>query len=99
MREFEVCVHPSADALPREEQLAWRIAEVAAGSGEIDADVLEMIACRIVDNAGVALAAINRGPVASARAMALAHPRPGGATLFGLLADTRVHAEWAAWAN
>jgi 2-methylcitrate dehydratase len=31
--------------------------------------------------------------------MALAHPRPGGATLFGLPSAVRVHAEWAAWAN
>ena len=99
MKEHRVRVHPSSDRLPREEQLAWKIAEVAAGAGALDADVLEMIACRIVDNAGVALAAINREPVAAARAMALAHPRPGGATLFGLPSETRVHAEWAAWAN
>ena len=94
-----VRVHPSADSLPREEQLAWKIAEVAAGAGSPDKDVVALIGCRVVDNAGVALAAIDRTPVAAARAMALAHPRPGGATLFGLPADTRVGAEWAAWAN
>jgi 2-methylcitrate dehydratase len=58
-----------------------------------------MIACRVIDNAGVALAAIDRQPVTTARMMALAHPRAGGATLFGLSPDVRVHAEWAAWAN
>jgi 2-methylcitrate dehydratase len=99
MIEHRVRVHPSADQLEREDQLAWKIAEVAASAREIDADVLDMIACRIVDNASVALAAVNRAPVANARAMALAHPRPGGATLFGLPASTRVGAEWAAWAN
>ncbi|MDQ3558123.1 MAG: MmgE/PrpD family protein [Pseudomonadota bacterium] len=99
MIRHHVRVHPSAANLPREEQLAWKIAEVGVSAMELDADVLEMIACRVVDNAGVALAAINRHPVATARAMALAHPRPGGATLFGLPASTRVHAEWAAWAN
>jgi 2-methylcitrate dehydratase len=31
--------------------------------------------------------------------MALAHPRPAGATLIGLPPETTVHAEWAAWAN
>jgi 2-methylcitrate dehydratase len=66
---------------------------------ELDADVVEMIGCRIVDNASVALAAINRAPVAAARAMALAHPRKGGATLYGLGPAVRVDAEWAAWAN
>jgi 2-methylcitrate dehydratase len=29
----------------------------------------------------------------------LAHPRAGGASLFGCGPDVRVHAEWAAWAN
>ena len=99
MKTYDVKVHPSAANLPREQQLAWHIAEFAANCGPLDADVSEMIACRIVDNASVALAAINRGPVASARAMALAHPRKGGATLYGLGSNIRVDAEWAAWAN
>jgi 2-methylcitrate dehydratase len=58
-----------------------------------------MVCCRVIDNAGVALAAIDRHPVATARAMALAHPRGGGATLFGFPPSVRVEAEWAAWAN
>jgi len=99
MQKHIVKVHPSAARLPREQQLAWHIARFAANCGPLEADVLEMIACRIVDNASVALAAINRAPVAAARAMALAHPRAGGATLYGLGTATRVDAEWAAWAN
>lgn len=99
MKKHTVRVHPSADNLPRENQLAWHIASFAANCGQLDADVVEMIACRIVDNASVALAAINRAPVAAARAMALAHPRKGGGTVYGLPAHVRVDAEWAAWAN
>jgi 2-methylcitrate dehydratase len=99
MKTHLVRVHASAERLPREDQLAFKIAAFAAASPPPDSDVEAMIACRIVDNASVALAAINRRPVASARAMALAHPRPGGATLFGLPSTIRVHAEWAAWAN
>lgn len=99
MKTSEIRVHPSAANLPREEQLAWRIADLAANCGPIEPDVDELISCRIVDNASVALAAINRAPVAAARAMALAHPRKGGATLYGLAPATRVDAEWAAWAN
>lgn len=99
MKTHEVRVHPSSARLPREDQLAWQIARYAADPGPLDADVVRMIACRIVDNASVALAAINRQPVASARAMALGHPRRGGATLYGLPADRRFDAEWAAWAN
>src|SRR5499433_4020980 len=95
----KVRVHASAERLPREQQFAWKIAEVAAGTRALDDDVIEMIRCRLVDNAAVALAAVNRAPVAAARAMALAHPRRGGATLYGLPASVRVDAEWAAWAN
>jgi 2-methylcitrate dehydratase len=96
-----VRVHPAAARLPREAQLAWKLAAFAAAAGAagVDRDVADMVACRIVDNAAVALAAVDRAPVAAARAMALAHPRPGGATLFALPPAVTVHAEWAAWAN
>jgi 2-methylcitrate dehydratase len=99
MREHVVRVHPSTAELPREAQLAWRIAAFATGRPPVDEEVAEMVACRIVDNAAVALASLGRRPVVAARAMALAHPRPGGATLFGLPQESAVHAEWAAWAN
>ncbi|PZR14118.1 MAG: 2-methylcitrate dehydratase [Azospirillum brasilense] len=99
MQIHDVRVHPEADRLKREEQLAWKIAEVAADPVAVEADVSEMIVNRIIDNASVAIAAINRHPVTTARTEALAHPRAGGATVFGLGPDVRVHAEWAAWAN
>jgi len=95
----DVKVHPEADRLPREGQLAWKIAAVAADPVAIEPAVINMIINRIIDNASVAIAAINRGPVTSARGQALAHPRDGGATVFGAPHDVRVHAEWAAWAN
>jgi 2-methylcitrate dehydratase len=101
MEVHRIRVHRAAARLPREAQLAWKLAAFAAGAPALgtDAGVAEMVACRIVDNAAVALAALDRKPVAVARAMALAHPRPAGATLFGTPAGATVHAEWAAWAN
>lgn len=99
MTPHEVRVHPEADRLPRDRQLAWKIAAVAADPVPVLPEVAEMLGSRIIDNAAVAVAAINRRPVATARAQALAHPRPGGATVFGCPPGTRVHAEWAAWAN
>ena len=95
----EVRVHPSSAPLPRQGQLTWKMAELAAAAPAPSPAVAEMVSCRVIDNAGVALAAIDRQPVVTARVMALAHPRPAGATLFGLSPDVRVHAEWAAWAN
>ena len=99
MKDHYVRVWDAAESHPREDELAWKIAEYALSRPPIDDDVAEMVRCRVVDNAAVALAAINRQPAASARAMALAHPHPNGATLFGLTPELTVHAEWAAWAN
>jgi 2-methylcitrate dehydratase len=99
MQTYDVTVHPERERLPREAQLAWKIAEVAADPVEVSADVTEMIINRIIDNAAVAIASLNRHPVVTARDQALAHPRAGGAAVFGLPSTVRVHAEWAAWAN
>jgi 2-methylcitrate dehydratase len=99
MKLDQVRVHPSAERLPRDEQLAWKIAEVAADPVGVEPDTAEMIANRIIDNAGVALAAINRRPVVSARAMALGHPRADGAAIFGMETSKTFSPEWAAWAN
>ncbi len=92
-------VFPSKEELPRENQLAWKLAELATDATPLDDDVIEMLGNRIIDNASVALAAINRSPVANARSQALTHPREDGATLFGMPEDVKVCAEWAAWAN
>lgn len=99
MITHDVRAHRSKDELPRENQLAWKIAAVAADPVAVDDDVVDMIINRIIDNASVGIASLNRGPIKSARAMANAHLRNGGATLFGLPSDHRVCAEWAAWAN
>ncbi len=94
-----VRAHRSKDHLKREDQLAWKFAELAADPVEVDAEATDMIINRIIDNASVAIASLNRSPIKSARAMAYAHARKGGATLFGAPADETVCAEWAAWAN
>ncbi|GGH44055.1 MmgE/PrpD family protein [Frigidibacter albus] len=99
MIAHEVRTYKSAEHLPREQQLAWKIAEVAADPVAVMPDVTEMIINRIIDNAAVAAASVARRPVASARAQALCHPMQPGATVFGMTPGTRVSPEWAAWAN
>ena len=99
MTDHVVTVHPSTAALPREAQLAWKLAEVALHTRNVEPAVADMAANRLIDDAAVAIASLHRKPVVAARAQALAHPRPGGATLFGHVPDVTVHAEWAAWAN
>jgi 2-methylcitrate dehydratase len=95
----DVRVHPSKEDLKREDQLAWKIAGIAVDKVAVTRDVVAMIVNRIIDNASVAIAAINRRPVVSARDMALARPSKTGATVFGVAPAKRVSPEWAAWAN
>jgi 2-methylcitrate dehydratase len=99
VKSHTVRTYKSAEKLAREDQLAWKIAAVAADDVPLDADVVEMIGNRIIDNAAVAAASLARRPVASARAQAHAHPFLPGATVFGLSTAKRVSPEWAAWAN
>jgi 2-methylcitrate dehydratase len=99
MQTHRVKVYPSSAQLPREQQLAWKIAGVAADAVPVEKQVQETIIDRIIDDASVALAAINRAPVAAARAMSLGHPRPGGSTVLGVSSGRRFSPEWAAWAN
>ena len=99
MRLHPVRVYPSKEKLNKNDQLAWRMAEVATDAAPISEAVIDMLINRIIDNASVAIAAANRRPVASARSMALAHPRSGGATVFGMPNDQTFSCEWAAWAN
>ncbi len=54
MIEHHVRVHPSADRLAREEQLAWKLAEVATATGVPEADSAAMAVNRVIDNASVA---------------------------------------------
>jgi 2-methylcitrate dehydratase len=99
MRKHVVRVYPSKEKILRDQQLAWKLAELATDPAKIEADVVDMVINRIIDNASVAIAAANRAPVANARSMALAHPREGGATVFGMPNSQKFSAEWAAWAN
>ena len=95
----KVRVYPSTATPPKREQLAWKLAAVATDPISVEAQVAEMVANRVIDNAGVAMGAINRAPVCQARAQALAHPRKRGACLLGVENSQRFDAEWAAWAN
>ncbi|MDQ1597235.1 MAG: 2-methylcitrate dehydratase [Microbacteriaceae bacterium] len=97
MKLHSVRVHRSDENLPRERQLAWRIAEVAADPVAVSDELTEMVINRLIDNAAVATASLSRRPVVAARAQAERHPYEPGSTVFGV--DGRFSPEWAAWAN
>jgi len=97
MKLHPLRTYRSEEALPREEQLAWKIAEVAADPVDVLDDVAEMVINRVIDNASVAVASLSRAPVIAARGQAEAHSAAPGSTVFG--SAGRYSPEWAAWAN
>ncbi|MGB3323229.1 MAG: 2-methylcitrate dehydratase PrpD [Mycolicibacterium fortuitum] len=97
MLEHDVRTRRSAEDFPRNEHLAWKIAEVAADPVAVTAETEAMVINRIIDNAAVSAASVIRRPVTVARAQALAHKTPRGASVFGV--EGTVSPEWAAWAN
>ena len=92
----KVNVYPSKIALPKKKQLAWKIAEIASDNAKLNSDAIEMSINRIIDNASVAIASLNRSPVISAREMAKGHLRNNGSTLFGINSKIKFDPEWAA---
>jgi len=98
MKLHPVRVYSSDESLPREQQLAWRIAEVAADPVDVTPEVTDMIINRIIDNAAVATASLTRAPAVAARAQAQDRAASvNGSTVFGI--EGRFQPEWAAWAN
>lgn len=99
MITHQIRSRPSSEEFPLESHFAWKLAEVALDPVPVTDDVLDMIINRIIDNAAVAAAALDRHPVLVAREQALLRPGTPGATVFGEPTDVRVAPEWAAWAN
>ena len=73
MIEHKIKVYPSKKHLPKKNQLAWKIAEIASDNDKLNKDSIDMAINRIVDNASVAIASLNRKSVISSREMALKH--------------------------
>ncbi|NHF62205.1 MmgE/PrpD family protein [Microcella pacifica] len=100
MKTYEIRTHKSSEHLPPSEQLAGRLADLAADTTRpLDEAAVDMVINRVIDNAAVAVASLGRAPVVAARGQAEAHPHSPGATVFGLEQTQRVSPEWAAWAN
>jgi 2-methylcitrate dehydratase len=99
MIDHDVRVHRSDEELRREDQLAWRIAQVAADPVDVEDEVADMVINRVIDNAAVAAASLTRAPVVAARAQARRHHLTPGSRVLGTPSDLRVSPEWAAWAN
>ena len=84
MISYKIKVYPSKIHLPKKKQLAWKIAEISSDNAKLDKNSVEMVINRIIDNASVAIASLNRKAVITSREMALRHSRKNGSTLFGI---------------
>tara|TARA_Y100000590_G_scaffold11171_1_gene13767 strand:+ start:2014 stop:3516 length:1503 start_codon:yes stop_codon:yes gene_type:complete len=94
-----VKVYSSKIKLPKINQLAWKIAQIASDNAKLNEQSIEMVINRIIDNSSVAIASLNRKPVISSREMAISHKRKNGATIFGINSKNKFDCEWAAWTN
>ncbi|MAJ23491.1 MAG: 2-methylcitrate dehydratase [Candidatus Pelagibacter sp. TMED64] len=99
MKIHKVKARLSKFNLKKKDQLAWKIAEISSDNAKLDSESIEMVINRIIDNASVAIASLNRKAVISSREMALKHPKKNGATLFGVSSKLKFECEWAAWSN
>ncbi len=99
MKIHTVKVYPSKAKLSKKKQLAWKLAEISSDNAKLNKKSIEMAINRIIDNASVAIASLNRKSVISSREMALKHPNKYGATLFGINSKKKFDCEWAAWSN
>ena len=95
----KVKVYPSKKYLSKKKQLAWKLAEIASDKSKLNKKSVDMVINRIIDNASVAIASLNRKAVISSREMSLKHPKNSGATLFGINSKLKFDCEWAAWSN
>lgn len=99
MKRHLVSVGRPDREVPREQQLCYAIARIATDPIAIDADVVEMVACRVLDSIGVSVHGLGDPAVQYAADLAARHPRPGGARILGTTAEHRFDAGWAGWAN
>jgi len=97
--EHEVRTRSSTEKFPREEHLAWRLAQVALDPVEVSSRVTDMIVNRMIDNAAVAAPALEHRAIRAACEQAFARSANPGATVLGAGAERRAAPEWAAWAN
>lgn len=99
MQIHQLKVYPSKYKLKKQEQLAYKLAQVALDFTPISQQAKDVLINRIIDNASVAIASLHRNPVICARDQALSYAKKSGACIFGLNNQHTFSAEWAAWAN
>ena len=87
--------------LKKEDQLAYKLAELAFRAKDIplDPEAIEMAKCRVIDNAAISIGAINQHAVCVARDKAMSSEGTGRASIYGMPSDRTFDPSRAAFAN
>ena len=80
MKTHSVRVQKPRKKIGKKKHLAWLIAKMASKDWNLNKDIIDMVGNRIIDNTGVAVAALNREAVKIARAQAMQFENKYGAT-------------------
>ena len=101
MKIHSVKAEKRSGDLKKEDQLAWKLAVLAHNTqdSDLDADVVDMVKNRIIDNAAIALAAVNEHAVVVARDKAMASRGIGKGTIYGLANNETFGPREAAFVN
>ncbi len=101
MKIHTVQAEKKSGDLKKEDQLAYKIAKLAFDTKDSDLpdDTIDMVKNRIIDNAAIAIAALNERAVTVARDKALATRGTGKATIYGLGKGAYFAPREAAFAN
>lgn len=101
MKIHTVKAEAKSGDLKKEDQLAWKLAELAvkAKDAPLDPESVEMAKCRFIDNAAISIGAINQKAVVIARDKAMSSEGTGRATIYGLDQSRGFDPSRAAFAN
>ena len=99
MKTHIVRVYSEKQACPLEKQLAWKLASVALDNAPISKEVSDMIINRMIDNAAVAMASMERAAPSCARDQTMIYQQRNGGRIFACSNDQKFAANWCAWAN
>lgn len=85
MKIHTVKAEAKSGDLKKENQLAWKLAEIAVKAKDVllDPESIEMVKCRFIDNAAISIGAINQQAVVVARDKAMSSEGTGKATIYG----------------
>ena len=99
MISHKIKVYPSKINLSKKNQLAWKIAEIASDNAKLNKNSVEMVINRLIDNASVAIASLNRTGGYFFKRNGFKASKKKWCNLIWSRLKKKFDCEWAAWSN